>query len=202
MQVLLQRAVKVATSTDRRQAIDAITLAFEADPAARWMYPDAEQYRRFWPDFVEGLGGRAFECRAAYSLDDGSAAALWLPPGTGPDEALLGAVLEESVHEREKRDAFAVFEQMAHAHPDEPHWYLPLIGVPPALQGRGYGSALMEHALRLCDRDGTPAYLEATSLKSVPLYRRHGFEIVGVIQVGASPPIFPMVRSARSAWPR
>jgi hypothetical protein len=60
----------------------------------------------------------------------------------------------------------------------------------------------MEHALRICDRDGTPAYLEATSLKSVPLYRRHGFEVVSVIQVGSAPPLFPMVRPARSAWPR
>jgi GNAT superfamily N-acetyltransferase len=198
MSALLERTVKVATPADRRLAIGALTLAFEADPAVRWMYPDAEQFRRFFPDFVEGLGGRAFECGAAYSLDDGSAAALWLPPGTGPDEAFLETVLEESVRAREKPDALAIFEQMAHAHPDEPHWYLPLIGVPPAHQGRGYGSALMEHALRICDRDGTPAYLEATSLKSVPLYRRHGFEIVCVIQVGSAPPIFPMVRPARS----
>jgi hypothetical protein len=40
-----------------------------------------------------------------------------------------------------------------------------------------------------------PAYLEATSQRSVPLYQRHGFEILGTVQINAtSPTITPMVR--------
>jgi GNAT superfamily N-acetyltransferase len=42
-------------------------------------------------------------------------------------------------------------------HPKGPHWYLPLIGVDATKQGRGYGSALLRHALERCDRDGLPA---------------------------------------------
>jgi hypothetical protein len=42
---------------------------------------------------------------------------------------------------------FAVFEQMGRYHPHEPHWYLPLIGVDPAHQPKGYGSALLRQAL-------------------------------------------------------
>jgi len=83
---------------------------------------------------------------------------------------------------------------MAEYHPAEPHWYLPLIGVAPAQQGHGYGSLLLEHAAERCDRERLPAYLESTSLRSVPLYRRHGFEVVGEIRRGSAPPIFPMVR--------
>ena len=91
---------------------------------------------------------------------------------------------------------FAVFEQMGQYHPDEPHWYLPLIGVDPAQQGKGYGSALLKYALRRCDEDGSPAYLESSNPKNIPLYRRHGFEVLGTIQVGSSPPITPMLRRA------
>ncbi|WP_373696803.1 GNAT family N-acetyltransferase [Microvirga yunnanensis] len=80
--------------------------------------------------------------------------------------------------------------------PDEPHWYLPLIGVNPAQQGKGYGSALLKHALRLCDEDGTLAYLESSNPKNIPLYQRHGFQVLGTIQVGNSPPITPMLRRA------
>lgn len=29
------------------------------------------------------------------------------------------------------------------------------------------------------------------------LYERHGFELLGTIQVGTSPPIFPMLRTPR-----
>jgi hypothetical protein len=55
----------------------------------------------------------------------------------------------------------------------------------------------MEQAVARCDRDGLPAYLEATTPRSVGLYRRHGFEVVTEIRVGSAPPIFPMVRRPR-----
>ena len=106
-------------------------------------------------------------------------------------------LFHRSLPEHAQADLFAIFEQMGSYHPDEPHWYLPLIGVDPAHQRRGYGSALLEHALRACDADGTPAFLEASSLESIPLYQRHGFEVLGTIQVGTSPPITPMLRRPR-----
>jgi ribosomal protein S18 acetylase RimI-like enzyme len=86
---------------------------------------------------------------------------------------------------------------MASYHPTEPHWYLPLIGVDPAYQGLGFGSALLRHALRQCDDDHVPAYLESSSPANIPLYERHGFVVLGTIQVGSSPPITPMLRVAR-----
>jgi hypothetical protein len=49
----------------------------------------------------------------------------------------------------------------------------------------------------VCDRETLPAYLEATSPRSVPLYQRHGFEIVGAISVEGSPIITPMLRKPR-----
>jgi GNAT superfamily N-acetyltransferase len=67
----------------------------------------------------------------------------------------------------------------------------------PSQQGKGYGSILLEHAVARCDREGLPAYLESTSPRSVPLYRRHGFEVVAELRVGSAPPIFPMVRQPR-----
>lgn len=62
---------------------------------------------------------------------------------------------------------------------------------------KGIGAVLMERALRTCDRGQALAYLESTSPKSVPLYERHGFELLGTIQVGTSPPLFPMLRRPR-----
>jgi ribosomal protein S18 acetylase RimI-like enzyme len=86
---------------------------------------------------------------------------------------------------------------MAGYHPAEPHWYLPLIGVDPTHQNRGYGSALLRHALLQCDRDHVAAYLESSNPANIPLYERHGFTVLGTIQVGSSPPITPMLRAAR-----
>lgn len=72
-----------------------------------------------------------------------------------------------------------------------------MIGVDPAKQGNGYGSALLKHAVERCDGEGKPAYLESSSPRSIPLYQRHGFELLGTIQVGSSPPLFPMLREPR-----
>lgn len=187
-------AIATATAAGQVQAIATLTLAFAADPACRWAWPDPRQYLAGFPDFVRAFAGRAFERGTAYCIDAFAGAALWLPPGTEPDEEAVVALMERTVAEGQRAEMFAVLEQMGSYHPPEPHWYLPLIGVDPAHQGRGYGSDLMRHALEACDRDGTPAYLESTNPKNLSLYRRHGFEVLGTIRVGASPPIFPVLR--------
>jgi GNAT superfamily N-acetyltransferase len=158
------------------------------------MYPAPETFLRYFPDFLKALGGRAFECGTAYFIGEVQAAALWLPPDAEPDEEALTALFHQSLSEQGQRDLFAIFEQMGSYHPHEPHWYLPFIGVDPAYQRKGYGSALLGHVLRRCDQEGMPAFLEASSLVSIPLYQRHGFEVLGTIQVGTSPPITPMLR--------
>jgi GNAT superfamily N-acetyltransferase len=83
---------------------------------------------------------------------------------------------------------------MEASHPAFAHWYLSLIGVDPAAQGRGLGSALMHHVLAEVDSVGVPAYLEATSPRNRTLYERHRFESIGVIQHGGSPPMWPKIR--------
>jgi len=193
--------IKSATISEQECAITAVVQAFSADPAARWMYPDAQQYRAKFPVFVKTFAGAAFEYGSADYVLGCSAAALWLPPGIHPDENSLSALLQHTIPERHQADVFALFEQMDTYHPSEPHWYLPMIGVGPAEQGKGYGSALLTHALARCDLEEKLAYLEASSSKSVPLYRRHGFEVLGTIQVGSSPPLFPMLRKPRHSEP-
>jgi hypothetical protein len=42
-----------------------------------------------------------------------------------------------------------------------------------------------------------PAYLESSNPANTALYQRFGFEGLGVIRVGHSPPMVPMLRSAR-----
>lgn len=197
MTTVLGPAIGTATESARFHLLDTLASAFEDDPAVRWMYPGPEQYRRSFRRFAQAFAGAAVPWGTAFCSEDRSATAFWLPPGTGPDEEALVSLLRETVHERDRASVFAVFEELATYHPDEPHWYLPLIGVEPCRQGRGYGTALMRHALRCCDRDGYPAYLESTNPRNIPLYERHGFKVLGTIRIGSSPPIFPMSRPAQ-----
>jgi GNAT superfamily N-acetyltransferase len=190
--------VKTLTTADTAPAIDTIVLAFAADPMTRWTWPDAHQYLATMPRLARAFGGRAFAHGGAFGCADYAAVALWLPPGVHPDEEALNEVVLGTVPASNRASAVALFEQMARYHPSGPHWYLPLIGVDPAHQGQGLGAALMIHALAQADRDRLPAYLESTNPRNISLYRRHGFEALGRIQVGTSPPLVPMLRPARA----
>jgi GNAT superfamily N-acetyltransferase len=189
--------VKTATASVEAAAIDVVVLAFSADPAARWTWPDPRQYLTHFPRFVKAFGGKAFTHGSAYYIDGYAGAALWLPPDVHPDEDVMTELLQRTASDRIQNDVFALLEEMGRYHPSEPHWYLPLMGVDPLQQGKRLGSALMQHALIPCDRDHKLAYLESTNPKNIPLYERHGFELLGTIQVGASPPLFPMLRKPR-----
>jgi GNAT superfamily N-acetyltransferase len=184
----------VTASDEASSLIDVLVRAFSADPLSRWIWPDSQQYHMYFPSIVRAFGGKAFTHGSAYYVDGYAAAALWLPPGILPDQDVLSSIFQRSVSEQSQKDVIAVFDQMSRYHPSEPHWYLPLMGVDPPKQGKGFGSALMQHALIQCDRDNKLAYLEASSPRSIPLYERHGFELLGTIQAGTSPTIFPMLR--------
>ncbi|RXF73025.1 GNAT family N-acetyltransferase [Hansschlegelia zhihuaiae] len=186
-----------AAPEDAERAVATITLAFAADPVARWSLGDAAGFLRHFPAIVSAFGGRAFEHGSAHQVGGFAGSALWLPPGVDADEEALAAIFEEAVGVELKNDVYAVLEQMEQNHPAEPCWYLPMIGVDPRRQGQGLGSVLLRHALDRCDRDGLPAYLESSNPANVSLYERHGFESTGVIQAGSSPPIRAMLRKPR-----
>ena len=58
-----------------------------------------------------------------------------------------------------------------------PRWYLAVLGVEPAWQGRRVGSALLGAIGELVERDPAPLSLECDRPESVSFYRAHGFEI-------------------------
>lgn len=194
---MLTTAVRAASEREQQAVIDVITLAFSSDPMARWAYPEPATYLAAMPETIRAFGGNGFAHGAAHLVEDGRAAAMWLPPGVEPDHERMTALSEQHVAADRLGEMGRIFELMAEYHPKEPCWFLPLIGVDPAAQGRGYGSALLRYALERCDRDGVPAYLESSNPRNIPLYERHGFERLGAIQAGSSPTLVPMLRRPR-----
>ena len=191
---MLTVEVRSATDRDLQSVVNVITLAFATDPMARWAFPDPAIYLGVMPDVVRAFGGRGFQHGTVHLVENGAAAAMWLPPGVQPDSEQLAALTDRHAPRERNADMMQVFEQMDRYHPSDPCWYLPLIGVDPVCQGRGYGSALLRHALERCDRDGLPAYLESSNPRNIPLYERHGFVAIGRIQAGSSPTVVPMLR--------
>ncbi len=186
--------VKTATQSEQDAVIDALKLAFGADPATRWVWPDPQKYLLHFTNFAKAFGGRAFVHKTAHYVGNYSGAALWLPPNIEPDINRLLDLIGSTTSKEAQNILPRVFEKMGSFHPNEPHWYLPLLGVDPLYHGKGFGSILMKYASKVFDKDNSLAYLESSNPRNISFYQRHGFELLGTIEVDKFPPLFPMLR--------
>jgi ribosomal protein S18 acetylase RimI-like enzyme len=195
--------VRRATREDVPRLARAMARAFYDDPVAQWILrDDARRLRRLERWFALTLRRAYLPRRECYTTDDVVGGALWMPPGKwkpGPIaqlRVLPGMVLIKGREFFRAATAFGFLEAM---HPRERHYFLPFIGVDPERQGRGIGSALMRPVLDRCDREGVPAFLEATTPRSRTFYRRNGFEVVDELRYGnGGPPTWRMWREPRS----
>lgn len=179
--------------------------AFHDDPVFCWMQPDAARRTAALPGFFAALARHHFLAASgvevAVSSDGVGAAALWDPPGRWeqtPREqiAMLPAAIRAF---RGRLGAGRVLtDRMKAVHPEEPHWYLAVIGSDPAVRGGGFGAALMRSRLDRCDAEGAPAYLESSNIDNVPYYHRFGFEVTGEIVIpDGGPTLWCMWRPPR-----
>jgi len=190
-------SVSTVDQVEAPRAVSLQVTAFAADPTMRWLWPEPHAYLRHFPDLVWGFGGRAFANGTGHATADFSGGSLWLPPGVSPHDEALEKLFTDSVPEPRRSEVFAILEQMGASHPHEPHWHLAFIGVDPSRQRNGIGAALLHHALNDIDQRGHAAYLESSNPANIPLYQRHGFEVIREIQIGGSPVVTPMLRVAR-----
>lgn len=189
--------IRAASRSDSAQCEAVIVLAFAADPVVRWAMPAPATYVSTFMPLVTLFGGKAMDTGTADVIGDFAGLALWLPPGTLPEDEAIGQLFELNLPQPGLGHLLNLFEKMAGFHPPGPHWYLPMVGVDLARQGKGLGSQLMRHGLARCDRAQELAYLEATNPGCRALYERLGFRQLGEISSGSSPPTYPMLREPR-----
>lgn len=189
--------IRPASRDEMAETLACITAAFLTDPIARFAWPSPHQHLEGMTLAAREFGGASFEHGSADVAPDFCGAALWLPPGVHPNGEALEQSFRDTTVPDHLDDLLGTFAKMDEWHPEEPHWYLPLVGVEPNAQGRGLGGALMRHATARADADGMPAYLESSNPRNVSLYEHHGFEVMGTIQVGAAPVVTPMLRRPR-----
>jgi GNAT superfamily N-acetyltransferase len=175
-----------------------LALAFESDPVMIWALPGPSRRAILERAFELYLRRIWLRHEETYAVGATSGVAAWEPPGTwklgtGEQLALLPAMAR--IFGRRLPRTLAALSRLEKNHPDEPHYYLPFMGVEPAGQGRGMGSALLRPILERCDSEQIPAYLEASAPRNKSLYERHGFEVTEEFQVGrGSPPLWRMWR--------
>jgi predicted N-acetyltransferase YhbS len=201
--------VRIELRPARRSDIPALgrvlARAFQDDPVFRWLVPDAGTRAAVTPGFFAAMTRHHFlsggGVEVAHSDNVIGGATLWDPPGRWQQQpheqlAMLPAVLR--AFRGRLGAARALSEEMKKNHPEEPHWYLAVIGSDPTVRGAGYGQALMHSRLERCDAEGAPAYLESSHPDNIPYYQRFGFDLMGEFPApGGGPSLWPMWRQPR-----
>ncbi|HEY1530817.1 MAG TPA: GNAT family N-acetyltransferase [Galbitalea sp.] len=197
--------VRLATVADAAPIGSMFARAFADDPVTTWVTPEPRR-RATLLTRMNSLIAR-FEGvprGATYVAEEAGTvigAAIWQPPRPQPVNwrsvpfALrAGLALGESIPRMTRAGRAA-----AAARPPQRHWYLQLLGVDPAAQGTGVGSALVREHLALVDAQWLPAYLETTA-QNLDFYGRLGFEPTGEITIGPGAPTeYSLLRPGRSA---
>lgn len=76
--------------------------------------------------------------------------------------------------------------KVKNVHPRESFYYLWFIGVEPSEQNKGIGGMLLKGVLQRSEAMGRPVYLETSTEKNVPWYRKFGFEVYDELNFGYS----------------
>jgi ribosomal protein S18 acetylase RimI-like enzyme len=179
--------------------------AFFDDPVSVWLLPDVSArvagLSRLFATMTRhhhlARGGVEVACDGP----DIGAAALWDPPNQWRESRRAQLAQTPTflrVFGLRTARARGMQEMMKHLHPEEPHWYLAVIGSDPSVRGRGFGQVLMRSRLERCDAEYCPAYLESSKPENVPYYERFGFTVTGeIVLPDGGPTIWPMWRDPR-----
>ena len=153
--------------------------AFRDDAMIRWPMPEAtpatlgELFRVILDPYIEsGVLWKTRDC-------DGAAA--WLPPSVvgrfAEMEQSARAAINPLTSDGGRRYA-AFWDWLGDHLPAGPCWFLDVVAVAPAAQGRGLGRMLVMHGLQRARADGYPAFLETGSPDNVPFYQSLGLRVV------------------------
>ena len=178
------------------EAADVLARAFLDDPVLTYLVRPREVRLVLGALCLDGI---AEGIRADGRL---VAASVWLPPGrhSSPLRQLPSwgrlAVRNPPAVPRLLRAG----RTLDALHPQEPHWFLSLLGVLPELQGAGLGSALVAPGLERAA--GEVVHLDTGRPENVPWYRRFGFDLAAEVRaVPGAPPSWAM-RAQPSALTR
>ncbi|MZD07285.1 GNAT family N-acetyltransferase [Streptomyces sp. SID5785] len=198
--------IRRAEASDRDHVVGLLDASFRDDPVSSWVFPGEEHRRARHAGLMGVFTDVTYEEGFIDLAEDGTAVALWLDVPAGPPPAEDGtdeAVLVREAVDPDNERVEQIARWTAEIHPaGRAHVYLWMIGVAPDRQGEGLGTALMAPVLERCDREGLPAYLEASNARSRALYERLGFVFTGTaLDLPGGPSMWPMWREPQ-AGPR
>lgn len=171
----------VPATADRLPVLaEVFSRAFLEDPMIRWpldpaLDPATAIRTTFAAIYREVVGSGV-----VWEAGDGDGFAVWIPPGTAEDMFESDhAVRDElaTVTDDGGRRYDVLWSWIEERVPTDVY-YLDVLGVDPARQGAGVGSALIRSGLDRARADGADAFLETAVEANVGYYERFGFRLM------------------------
>lgn len=186
--------VERMTEADREHVIGVLAAAFHDYPVMRFALADAgpeydEQLRELIGFYCDARLTRGWPVLGIRQGQEVVAAALVseprnvvAPPELRRKHRRVARIIGPEAFERMAR-----YERQSTGHePDEPHYFLGMIGVAPGHQGSGYGRLLLEHIQVMSEGDPVSAgvSLSTEDPSNVGYYERSGYRVIAEADVG------------------
>ncbi len=187
--------VRLANDADAPEVGRVFAAGFREDPVMCWVFSEPDRTRKITNLFTFLAHESLVPLGATWVLP-GSAAG-WQPPGEREPSPERAERFEAAMALATEADGERLSHFGAEAEarrPAEPHWHLSVLASDDEARGKGQGARLLVESLRRIDADGLPAHLESTNTRNVPLYLRHGFEVVEEVRLPDGPIFTVMVR--------
>lgn len=191
---------RIATADQVSEVGRIFAAGFSDDPVFTWVF-DAPARDTKLLTFFCFLAGEALVPQGRTYLAPRCAAA-WEPPDAPdwPDERgeRFSAALQAVCSPAEMERLAALSSAVGSHRPPGSAWHLAVFATEPAGRSQGRGTAVLQQSLRVVDQTSHPAYLESTNPRNLSLYRRHGFEETGRMDLPGGPSLTAMWRPGRA----
>lgn len=179
--------MKIAKYNDKPLVVDILTKSFDTNQSVNYIAKqDGKRLKR-----ISALMDYSFEVCYMFGdvflSDDRKACALILYPDkkkTTLKSILLDIKLIFSCIGVENiKKALARESKIKRLQPKELMYYLWFIGVDPKYQNEGIGSILLNEIIKDSKHKRRPIYLETSTLKNLPWYKKYGFQIYNELEL-------------------
>lgn len=180
--------MRKATSTDKPVIIDILSKSFDDNKSVNYIVQQDEKREQR----IRALMDYSYEVCDAFGevfiSDDKKACALVLFPDqkkTTLNSILLDAKLILScVGIGNIGKAMSRESKIKAIQPKDDMYYLWFIGVDPKSQSQGAGTKIMNELIAKSEKMNRPIYLETSTMKNLPWYKKSGFEVYNELDLG------------------
>lgn len=184
--------VTAAASSDIEQTVGCLANAFAQDPITGFLLQTGPGYQERVARFFSLLLRARITLNMPVLVARDTVSILGAAMGNSTASPPWPSALEEEWSNLDTvipgfNDRAALYEEIAEkSRPQQPHYYLGVIGTSPAKQGLGVGTRLLESfcGLSASNHLSSGVYLETANPLNVRFYERAGFAVTGQGSLG------------------